>query len=314
MDNDTEMNEAFTVVDLFAGAGGLSEGFRQAGFEVLAANDFDDVALATFRQNHPETEFMNDPIQNVSTNDILAIGGMQQGDLDVLVGGPPCQAFSVYNHQRGMHDERSGLFREYLRIVAGLMPRIVVMENVTGITSVGDGQAVAELYRALESLGYYVEHRTLRSEEYGVPQERRRIFFVALRESRDVLWPQATHAGMAETNLFNLTRRPYVTVWDAISDLPPLTIDDGEDVSQYTCPPQSEYQALLRADARELYNHVSPNLQAINIERLRHIPQGGSWRDIPFELLPAGMQKARRRSHKEIWPAQARRFVLYGSH
>ena len=173
--------KTFTTIDLFAGAGGLSEGFSQAGFRVLTANDFDKQSSQTFQLNHPATPFINGPIEDISTCQIMEVGGVKKGKLDVLAGGPPCQAFSVYNHQRGMHDERSGLFREYLRIVKGLMPRFVVMENVTGITSVASGRAVEEIYDCLESLGYHVEHRVLKAEQYGVPQERRRIFFIGMR-------------------------------------------------------------------------------------------------------------------------------------
>ncbi|ELP34532.1 DNA cytosine methyltransferase [Rhodopirellula baltica] len=103
----------FTTIDLFAGVGGLTEGFKQAGFNAVAANDFDEHAAVTFKLNHPKTEFVDGPVQDITSDDFLALTGMDSGELDVLLGGPPCQAFSVYNHQRGMHDERSGLFREY---------------------------------------------------------------------------------------------------------------------------------------------------------------------------------------------------------
>ncbi len=289
---------AHTVIDLFSGAGGLSEGFREAGFSVLAANDFDDSAAATFKLNHPETAFLGGPIQDITADQLRDAAGLSKNDdLDVLVGGPPCQAFSVYNHQRGMHDERSGLFREYLRVVEGLMPRFVVMENVTGITSVGDGRAVEELYAGLQSLGYYVEHRILRSEDFGVPQERRRVFFVASRETKTISWPEPTHASPDSVELFTSHLKPFVTVWDALSDLPPLEISQGAEVASYGMEPQSDYQRLLREGSDQLFHHVAPFLSPVNIERLKHIPEGGSWRDIPFDLLPAGMQKARRSDH-----------------
>jgi DNA (cytosine-5)-methyltransferase 1 len=287
----------FTTIDLFCGAGGLSEGFRQAGFTVLAANDFDADAANTFKLNHPETAFLDGPIQNIEADDLLSAGGLQAGELDVLVGGPPCQAFSVYNHQRGMHDERSGLFREYLRIVAALMPRFVVMENVTGITSVGEGKAVNEIYRSLKTLGYYVESRILRSEDYGVPQERRRIFFIGSRDSEDIHWPEPTHAGADVLNIYGKRLKPYVTVRDAISDLPELKAGQGEEELDYIYPAQSAFQRLLRQGSKKVYNHVAPQLGEINLRRLKHIPQGGSWRDIPHDLLPAGMQRARRSDH-----------------
>ena len=163
----------WTTIDLFCGAGGLSEGFRQAGFHVLAGNDIDPFAAETFSASHSEAQFLHGPIEDISTSDFLKLTALKKGELDCLIGGPPCQAFSVYNHQRGMHDKRSGLFYEYLRIVEGLKPKWVVMENVTGITSAGNGQAVEEILSGLAERGYRVETRILRAEEYGVPQERR---------------------------------------------------------------------------------------------------------------------------------------------
>lgn len=290
--------KALTAIDLFAGAGGLSYGFRQAGFSTLAANDFDDHAAETFRLNSPDTLFLDGPIESITTRRLLAVAGIGKGELDALVGGPPCQAFSVYNHQRGMHDARSGLFREYLRIVAGLMPCFVVMENVTGITSIADGQAVAEIYRSLQELGYHVEHRILKSEEYGVPQERRRIFFIASRDGESISWPRPTHRQLADTQpLLVGDRKKCVTVWEAIGDLPALAPCDGADESPYDVEPFSDYQRLMRKGSPVLYNHVAPFLSDINLERLQYIPQGGSWRDIPYNLLPAGMKLAKRSDH-----------------
>ena len=286
-----------TAIDLFSGAGGLSGGFEKVGFDILAANDSDDQAAATFRLNHPNTYILSGPIEELSAEDFLGATELGRGELDVLVGGPPCQAFSVYNHQRGMHDERSGLFRHYLRIVSGLMPRFVVIENVTGITSVGGGQAVLEIIGGLSSLGYHVDFRILKAEEYGVPQERRRIFFLGARDSCKVEWPRPTNA--AESDMLDMFSefRPLVTVSDAIGDLPPLDTGAGSEEMAYTVAAKSEYQRLLRAGAKGVFNHIAPRLAPINLERMSHIPQGGSWRDLPYRLLPSGMKLARRSDH-----------------
>ena len=282
------MSNKLSAIDLFSGAGGLSQGFEYAGFDVLVANDFDEFAGETFSANHANTKFLAGPIQDYSNRKMLGSAGLKKGELDVLLGGPPCQAFSVYNHQRGMHDERSGLFREYLRLVEGLMPKTVVMENVTGITSVAEGKAVKEIYKNLQELGYYVEHQILKAEQFGVPQQRRRIFFIASRDHDFVNWPKASHGpGLKD----------YVSVNDAIGDLPALKITEGEDVSDYDAKASSTFQRKMRKGSKKLFNHVAPRLSEINLERLKHIPQGGSWRDIPFELLPAGMKQAKRSDH-----------------
>ena len=279
----------WTAIDLFCGAGGLSEGFRQAGFRILAGNDIDQHAAQTFAASHSEGQFLPGPIEHIAADEFICAMGLRRGELDCLIGGPPCQAFSVYNHQRGLHDKRSGLFYEYLRIVEGLMPKWVVMENVTGITSAGNGRAVEEIHSGLSALGYDVDARILRAEEYGVPQERRRIFFLGNRCGMPIVWPEPTHGpGL----------RPFVTVWDAIGDLPPL--QNGEDpggLLPYRTSPANGYQSMLRKRSTGVSNHVAPRLAPINLERMKYIPQGGSWRDIPVDLLPAGMKRARRCDH-----------------
>lgn len=281
---------AKTVIDLFCGAGGLSEGFRQAGFQILAANDFDKFCASTYKHCHPEVSFLDGSIQNLSADEFLRAAGLKKGQLGCLIGGPPCQAFSVYNHQRGFHDERSGLFREYLRLVEGIMPATLVMENVTGITSVGSGRAVEEIYERLVALGYVVDHRILKAEEFGIPQERRRIFFIASRVG-PISWPVPSHGPLSKGE------KPFVTVWDAIGDLPALKICEGEEETSYPASQKSPYQKKLRNGAKRLTNHVAPYLAPINEERMKYIPQGGSWRDIPTRLLPAGMKMARRCDH-----------------
>lgn len=277
-----------TVIDLFCGAGGLSEGFRQAGFQVLVGQDYDEAAGQTFLSSHAGASFLGGPIQSVQPQDLLTAGGAQPGEVDILVGGPPCQGYSVYNHQRGVHDPRAGLFKEYLRIVSALRPRWLVMENVSGLTSIANGAIIREIQAGMDELGYRVDWKILKAEEYGVPQERRRIFFIANRLGAPVEFPRPTHGpGL----------KPFVTVWDAIGDLPTLANGDRDGISFYDSPPMNKYQWQLRQGARYLSNHSSPRLSPINEARMRYIPQGGSWRDIPFDLLPEGMKRAKRSDH-----------------
>lgn len=277
-----------TTIDLFCGAGGLSEGLQQAGFNILAANDVDPFAAETFRSTHTGTIFFQKSVRELTSAELLEATGLEKGDLDCLVGGPPCQGYSVYNHQRGMHDERSHLFREYLRLVEGLFPRWLIMENVTGIMSAGEGEAFRAVLSGIRSLGYTVEARILRAEDYGVPQERRRVVFLANRVGLPIVWPQKTHGDGL---------KPYTTVFDAISDLPEL--ENGQDLgaTNYRHEARTKYQQYSRKGAKCLTNHAAPMLGEINIERIKFIPQGGSWRDIPLHLLPNGMKKAKRSDH-----------------
>lgn len=286
---------ALRSIEVFAGAGGLAEGFSEAGFAPLVATDFDRDASATFRLNFPEARFIERGIEQVSSEELLDLAHLNKGDLDVLLGGPPCQAFSVYNHQRGFHDERSGLFREYLRVVAALMPKLVVMENVTGMFSLGNGRAIDEIHNKLGKLGYQVEHRVLRAEDFGVPQERRRIFFIGSRIG-PIVWPEPTHGD--PDDLLSSFLPPFITVDDAIGDLPLVEMGEGaEEIRKYTRTAKRPYQDAMREGSLGVANHVAPVLQDINVRRMKHIPIGGSWRDLPHHLLPAGMKRARRSDH-----------------
>ena len=278
----------YTAIDLFCGAGGLSAGFEMAGFKVLAGNDWFDAAGQTFAQTHPHAHFIPGPIEALNVEHLMKTTGLKRGELTVLVGGPPCQAYSVYNHGRGMHDARATLFREYLRMVKGLQPEWIVMENVAGIYSIGGGEAVRAIKSELSALGYSVDEKLLRAEEYGVPQERRRVVFIGNRIGAPISHPQPTHGP---------GRLPFVTIEDAISDLPNL--ENGQDlgVIRYKTGPSSDYQRLLRGNRTHVANHSAPRLGKVNLDRLEHIPPGGSWRDIPYELLPDGMKRAKRSDH-----------------
>ena len=280
---------AYTAIDLFCGAGGLSAGLEMAGFTVLAGNDLFEAAGKTFEQTHPRAKFIPGPIQELTVERIIESTGLRPGELTVLAGGPPCQAYSVYNHQRGMHDSRASLFREYLRIVEGLRPEWIVMENVTGIYSIANGEAVRAIKSEFSALGYDVADAVLRAEDYGVPQERRRVVFIGNRIGAAISHPKPTHGpGRNER---------FTTIKDAIGDLPPLR--NGEDLGRvpYLSGAQSAFQRLMRGNATTVGNHGAPTLGKVNMQRLPFIPPGGSWRDIPHDLLPEGMKRAKRSDH-----------------
>lgn len=278
-----------TVIDLFCGAGGLSAGFEQAGFRILAGNDINTFAGKTFSSVHPGAHFFPHAVEELAGKDLLSATGLSRGELDCLVGGPPCQAYSVYNHKRGLDDRRSILFREYLRLVEEIQPKWLVMENVTGIQSVANGEPVRAIISGLRDIGYHVEHQVLKAEDFGIPQERRRLLFIGNRLGAPIPWPKHTHG----TGL-----QPYVNVWNAIGDLPKLANGESPTRAQkYRSAPTNSYQLMLRGNRVYVDNHTAPKLAQINVERMSHIPSGGSWRDIPFDLLPAGMKLARRCDH-----------------
>jgi len=302
--------DPLTTLDLFAGAGGIAEGFRQAGFRCLYANDFNPNAVATFQLNHPETFAACGPIEEQDPSRIRRRLALRKGELDCMVGGPPCQGFSIYAPDRILSDPRNAMFRHYLRFVDEFAPKTLLIENVPGMLSLGGGRVVETILRELAQRGYKTECRILLAAHFGVPQSRFRLIFLASRAG-GLKHPEPSHYHEARTNftggatlttrlgpLDSLLLQPAVTLREAISDLPPIEAGGGEDVSRHDpTRPKSDFAAALSEGAEALYNHTANRLSPINLERLRHIPPGGAWTDIPRDLLPAGMKKARKSDH-----------------
>lgn len=292
-------------IDLFAGAGGFAVGFELAGWSILGANDADSEAAATFRENFPASEFFECPIGDLTSSELLDACSLERGELECLIGGPPCQSFSYNNHHRSAVGERAGLFRDYLRIVEGLHPQTLVMENVPGIRTIGGGSVVEEMCERLANLGYRTSHRILYAEQFGTPQLRRRFFLVGSRvgNAADLL-PEPTHwrNGFYQGKKLILrpvtARKRFVTISSAIGDLPPVKNGGGSAVATYCGQhAKTEFQRIARNTARKLYNHVCHELGELNLSRIVHVPPGGNWRDIPRSLLPPGMKRAKLSDH-----------------
>lgn len=303
-------NPNLKVIDLFAGAGGLSCGLEMAGFKSQFACEFVPVYASTYRHNHKDVPVFVQDVRELTGKDILKITGLKKGELDLLAGGPPCQGFSINAPIRSLDDDRNQLVTDFIRIAGDLMPRFILIENVTGIVSFGNGLVVEEIYKRIEKLGYRIHHAFLFAGYYGVPQIRFRTIFLASRESKLPNFPKPTHDAKARANftgarkllveplpIESLTLKPATTVEDAISDLPSVFPGKMSEPIPYASDPLSEYQKVLRSGSLMISNHHTGKLAKINLERMQHIPQGGSWRDIPFELLPAGLKRARRSDH-----------------
>lgn len=308
------------AADLFCGAGGLSFGFQAAGFQVAFANDINEEYANTYRLNHDGTVFFPKSIEDLSAASVFRTTGLRETEIDVLVGGPPCQGFSINAPKRSLGDDRNHLFRQYGRLVLeGLRPKVIVMENVPGMVSLDGGRFVRDIYSLFEQAGYRMRHMILCAAHYGVPQERWRLFFIGTNlKGVDITFPEPTHYAPVRANftggrnltwlpaiqngarrpsLFGRVLDPFVTVRDALGDLPTLAVNEGSEEMEYDTDPCSAYQRLMRVGSNKLYNHVAGSLSRQNLERLKHIGPGGSWRDIPHDLLPKGMKKARRSDH-----------------
>ena len=298
------------MIDLFAGAGGLSCGLEMAGFHPILANEMVNQFAETYKLNHKDTNVIVGDVRQVDEkylHDLVK----EYGDIDLIAGGPPCQGFSVNAPVRSLDDPRNHLFEEYLRIVEEIMPKAVLIENVPGIISLGRGTVVEQIYIRLERLGYKVSHKILFAGHYGVPQMRYRTVIIAIRDyKKNIKFPLPEYYAVSVANFrgarelcYHLEKKDEKklkhknTVWDAIGDLPALVGGEKNDEYEYTVNSFSDFQKYARRNSKKITSHFCSRLSKINIERLKYIPQGGSWRNIPYELLPDGMKKARRSDH-----------------
>jgi DNA (cytosine-5)-methyltransferase 1 len=294
------------VVDLFAGCGGLSVGFEMTGkFEVIAGNDFDKDSLLSFGENHPNAVCWEGSITDLDPEKLMAELGLKRGELDVLVGGPPCQGFSrnrARRHYEGrfQDDPRNYLFKEYLRFVEAFLPRAVLIENVPDMIIKENGRFEQEICETLDALGYH-HHRAavLNAADYGVPQRRRRAIFLAGREGPIPL-PKPTHtAEPSELTLFPLDS--WRTIRDAIGDLPSIPGGGGTSPGPYSGEPQNEYQKTLRDGATEVADHVAWLLSQAQSDRLTYLKPGDGIECLPPHLAPkSGYGSAYRRMSWDI--------------
>lgn len=259
------------VLDLFSGCGGISLGFKLAGFKIKGGIDIDPDSVKTFQSNFPKSKAVCEDLLMYSDERILKDFGSE--NISVIVGGPPCQGFSSANRwQKESEDPRNKLFFEYLRFVELLKPKAVVIENVRGILSRDNGFAKKRIENLLTDLGYNVNDKVLDASEYGVPQKRLRAFFVAIHKDYNKIF-----------DFENIKKSDKVTVKEAIGELYNL---DQNPKDTLTDKPKNKYERYLRKEKSELLNHQIKYPAMITQERISHVPQGGNWRDIPVELFP----------------------------
>lgn len=256
------------VLDLFCGAGGLGLGFKQAGFDIIGGIDFEENAIKTHNHNFKDSESFCIDISKMENKDILE----KFKNVDLIIGGPPCQGFSTANmwQKDEKDDERNKLFYEFIRYVEVLKPKAILIENVQGILTKNDGYAKKRITQLLTESGYNVSSKLLLASDYGVPQKRRRAFFVGIKDTYGKTF-----------NFEKLPNREKVTVKEAISDL----YEFDEDKLVINNPPKSKYQKLMRKNSNNIIHNNEIKFPNEKVqERMTYVPQGGNWKHVPDEL------------------------------
>ncbi len=276
----------YKVLDLFAGVGGLSYGFaHDENFEIVAANEILEPMAKAYSLNHPSVKVYNKDIKDFGLGDLSRDLGLNKGDVDVVVGGPPCQAYSTVG-KRLIDDPRGKLFHEYFRILQELDPKAFVFENVKGMLSMQGGDLIKQIVALFESIGYRVHMKLLNAADYGTPQIRERVIIVGTKCHNEFKYPERTHYNPETEPIFAGTDLlPYVTLGEAIGDLP--SIPSGGCCDKYGIQPQNEYQKLMRLNSNGcLLDHVVPKNNENMVRLMEALPDGGSPEDLPEELRP----------------------------
>lgn len=261
--------EEYNVIDLFCGAGGLSYGFECAGLNIMLGIDNNDPALETFAYNHRGAKSLNADLSDSKTFEVID-DMIEHKKIDVIIAGPPCQGFSLTG-PRNFDDPRNKLYLAVFESVKRYNPKAFVIENVTGMATLYDGQIKAEIIKRFTNLGYNIKSQILCAADYGVPQIRKRLIFVGLRKDLgEFVFPTPV-----------VEKNEYVTCKDALSDLPSLEKELGTEISEYIMPPQSDYQKKMRGDCNVLYNHVATAHTQMVKDTIALVPEGGNYKDLP---------------------------------
>ena len=270
----------YNVLDLFCGAGGLSLGFIDAGFSVKLGVDFDEMALKTFANNHEGAVAMK--LDLFDLNNVDKIKDFFKDNnyaLDVLVGGPPCQGFSLAG-PRQIDDSRNVLYRAMVKTAKELRPKVVVLENVPGMIQLHSGLVKDKIIKDFTDLGYTMgEPHILYAPDYGIPQIRKRVVFVGLYNSQtEYTYPEPI-----------LKPEEYITCEEAISDLPALIDIVGEKIQDYPVEAQSDYQRTMRLNSSKIYNHEGTIHDPKTKKFIAMVPEGKNYKSLPPEY--AGIYK-----------------------
>lgn len=280
------MRKKLKVIDLFCGVGGLSFGFaHDDNFEIVAANEILPNMAKAYSLNHPTAKVYIEDIKNFNAKKVENDLNIKANEIDIIVGGPPCQAYSTVG-KRLIDDPRGKLFQEYYRVLKEFNPKFFLFENVKGLLSMQGGELLETIISLFKSLGYKVQYNLLNAIDFGAPQLRERVIIIGSKLKNGFCYPETTHYNPEESsNLFKKDLKPYLTLEEAISDLP--FIKSGEESFEYASEPNNDFQKIMRLNApKRLMDHNAPNNNARLVKMMELLPDGGTPEDLPEDLRP----------------------------
>lgn len=297
------------LFDLFCGTGGFSAGFENANhnFVTLLGIDVLPVAVETFKNNHRNALGVIGDIRKIRRSQIAENLKLKKGDVDVIIGGPPCQGFSSIRPFRSSNedDPRNSLFEEYASFVNFFRPKVFILENVVGLATHKNGATIESIESCFYDLGYDCQWNILNAAHFGVPQKRERLIMIGTERGGKIAFPQPTHVSESPTigykdrsklhgskmdDLFtqNGAIPKSITVMEAIDDLPP--VDPGDEILRYGKPPQNSYQEAMRRNSRTLSLHIATNHSKKMLEIVKHA--GKNIDCIPKHLITSGFSSS----------------------
>ena len=293
------------VFDLFCGTGGFSKGLENSSvsdFDVRFGIDLLDASVETFKLNHNNAVGLSKDIRTVRRHEVEALTGIRKGELDVLIGGPPCQGFSSIRPFRSTNDDdpRNSLFEEYASFVNYFRPKVFFLENVVGLATHNKGVTLEIMQECFKEIGYETDWKLLNAAHFGVPQKRERFVMIGVEKGGNIQFPQPTHVYKGSTIGYKIRSRvvqpisndlfdsyeliPAVSAMDAIGDLPPIA--SGETAEEYVSSPKTTYQKARRKNTRKLELHIATKHSDKMMEIIKH--SGKNISSIPSHLITSG--------------------------
>lgn len=287
------------AISLFSGAGGCSLGFHNAGYEIIYATDINRHAVNTYKKNFPNTLCEQHNIVDIDFTALLRRLELEKGELDIIIGGPPCQGFSTAG-LRFWDDPRNELLKHYVRALETIRPKWFLMENVEGLLTADKGTYLYEISQAFIKLGYKIRIDKVYAQEYGVPQRRKRVFIIGNQIGADFELPPTKHHASGA-----IFRKADFTLMEAVQMLPQAASVPNEFV-KYTKPASSHWERMIRGTAVSITDHFAPPLSEIQMARIKALRQGQTMKDLPKALQHNSFTRRAKRRVMDGIPTEKR--------